>query len=439
MLHPTQTIVLAFAGVLALGTAALVLPVAKAGAGGATLMEALFTAASAVCVTGLIVVDTPDYWSPFGEVVILLLIQVGGFGVMAFASLLGLTMMHRMGLRSRLSAAGETKNISIGDVGLVLRGIFRMTIVIEGVTALVLSARFLFGYGEEPGRAAWLGVFHAVSAFNNAGFALFSDSLMGYATDPWICLPVAAGVVLGGLGFPVLMQLRKELRSPRHWNMNTRIVVAATAALLSGGTLFFLATEWANPQTLGPLEGPDKLLAGFFHSAMTRTAGFNSIDTAALDPVSWFGTSILMFIGGGPAGTAGGIKVTTFAVLFFIIYTEVRGEGAVNVLGKRLPRSTHRQAISVALLAVAAVVLSTMVLMTFTSFGLDRTLFEVISAFATVGLSTGITATIPWPGQLILVALMFLGRVGPITLATAMVNRKQTRMFALPKERPVIG
>ncbi|GII99850.1 potassium uptake TrkH family protein [Sediminihabitans luteus] len=437
-LHPAQVIVLGFFTALALGTAALMLPIASVGPGGASFMESLFTAASAVCVTGLAVVDTPTYWTGFGHVVILALIQIGGLGVMTFATVLGMLVARRMGMRSRLSAAAEVKSTALGGVRRLLQRVVRTALVIEGVVAVVLWVRW-WALGEEPLRAAWLAVFHAVSAFNNAGFALWSDSLIGYSSDPLILLPLCAAVILGGLGFPVLLELRRELRTPLHWTMNTRVVLLASGALLVLGTLFFTASEWRNPGTLGPMGVADKVLSGFTQSVMARTAGFNSIDTSQMTSTSWFGTDILMFIGAGPAGTGGGIKVTTFAILYFIILTEVRGDVAVHVLGKRLPRSTHRQAISVALLAVGLVVGSTMVLLTIEDYGLDRTLFEVISAFATVGLSTGITADLPTTAQLILVGLMFVGRLGPITLATSLVLRRRTRLYDLPKERPIIG
>ncbi|MEU5554382.1 MULTISPECIES: TrkH family potassium uptake protein [unclassified Micromonospora] len=438
-IRPPQVIVFAYAVSVVLGTGALMLPAAHPGPGRATFVEALFTAVSAVCITGLVVVDTPTYWTPLGHVVILVLIQIGGIGVMTFASLLGLSVMRRIGLRSRLSMAQEVKTVDIGSVGALVTGIVKTTLAIEAVVALVVFVRLLAGYESAPGRAAWLAVFHTVSAFNNGGFALHSDSLVRYVADPWVCLPLCAAVILGGMGYPVLLQLRREWGSPLHWTMNTRIVLLMSGTLLLLGSIFVTVSEWSNRGTFGPLGVPAKLLAGFTHSTMARSAGFNSVDTSAMEPVTWLGTSVLMFIGGGPAGTAGGIKVTTFAVLLFVIITEIRGERAVNILGKRLPRSTHRQAISIALLAVAVVVSSTIALMAATDFGLDRTLFEVVSAFATVGLSTGITADLPAAAQVLLVVLMFVGRLGPITLATALVFRHRTRLYELPKERPIIG
>ncbi|MGC0236606.1 TrkH family potassium uptake protein [Arthrobacter sp. SD76] len=437
--HPAQLIVLGFALAIGVGTALLMLPVARNGDGGASLLEALFTATSAVCVTGLITVDTPVFWSGFGQVVILVLIQVGGFGVMSFGTLLGVLTARRLGLRSKMLAAAETKSTGFGDVRRVLLGVFIITMLVEVTLALVLMLRFLLGYGYSPGEALWHGVFHSISAFNNAGFALYSDNLIGFVSDPWVCLPIAAAVIIGGLGFPVLFELRREFRTPKFWSMHTKLVLLGSATLLAGGTVFLTAAEWTNPATLGALPPGERVLGGFFQSTITRTAGFNSIDISQMHPVSWLGMDILMFIGGGPAGTAGGLKITTFAVLFFIMATELRGGTAVNIFGKRLSRAVHRQAITVVLLAIALITASTMFLMLITDFGQEQILFEVVSAFATVGLSTGITAGMPPAGQVVLILLMFIGRLGPVTLGTALALRSRPIMYEYPKERPLIG
>ena len=427
------------AAAVAVGTGLLLLPAAKAGGGGASLLEALFTATSAVCVTGLITVDTPVFWSGFGQVVILILIQVGGFGVMSFGTLLGVLTARRLGLKSRISAATETKSSGFGDVRRVLVGVLLISAVVEALLALILAVRFRSGYGYALGDAVWHGVFHSISSFNNAGFALYSDNLMGFVGDPWVCLPIAAAVIIGGLGFPVLFELGRQYRRPIHWSMNTKLVLVGSAILLAGGTVFLTAVEWANPATLGGLHPAERMLAGFFQSVITRTAGFNSIDIAQMNPVSWLGMDIMMFIGGGPAGTAGGLKITTLAVLFFILSTELQGGTAVNIFGKRLSRAVHRQAITVVLLAIALVTGATMFLMLITDFGQERILFEVISAFATVGLSTGITAGMPPAGQLVLILLMFVGRLGPVTLGAALALRERPLLYEYPKERPLIG
>jgi trk system potassium uptake protein TrkH len=438
-LHPAQAVVVGFGAAVLGGTLLLLLPFSTADGRSPSIVDALFTATSAVCVTGLTVVDTPTFWSPFGQVVIMLLIQLGGLGIMIFASLIGLVLARKLSVRSRVNTATEAKAVGFDDVRGLVRGIVLISLVIEAATFVLLFLRFLLGYGYDVGEAAWHAVFHAVSSFNNAGFALYSDNLIGFVSDPFICLPIAAAIILGGLGFPVIMQLRKEFVRPLHWSMNTKLVLWGTAVLLVGGTVFITVIEWQNPETLGALDPGARVLAGFFQSVQTRTAGFNSVDIGAMHDESWLGMDVLMFIGAGPAGTAGGIKVTTFAVLFFIMMTELRGEGAVNIFGKRLSRAVHRQAITVVLIAVAVVVTGTTVLMLITGVDLDRVLFEAVSAFATVGLSTGITADLPDAAKVVLALLMFIGRLGPLTLGTAIALRDRRILYEFPKERPAIG
>ncbi|MGW9631317.1 TrkH family potassium uptake protein [Agromyces sp. NPDC055520] len=438
-LHPAQTVVAGFAVAVLVGTALLMLPISKAGPGGASFVDALFTATSAVCVTGLTVVDTPTYWTPFGQVVIMLLIQLGGLGIMIFASLIGLILARKLSVRSRLNTAAEAKAVGFADVRGLVRGILKITVFIELGVFVLLGVRFMVGYGYGLGEAAWHAGFLAVSSFNNAGFALYTDNLMGFVADPFICLPISVSIILGGLGFPVIMQLRKEFTRPLHWSMNTKLVLWGTAVLLVAGTAYITLIEWNNPDTLGALDPGARVLAGFFQSVQTRTAGFNSIDIGGMHDASWLGMDVLMFIGGGPAGTAGGIKVTTFAVLYFIMLTELRGEGSVNIFGKRLSRAVHRQAITVVLIAVGAVVTGTAILLLLTGLDLDRVLFEAVSAFGTVGLSTGITADLPDAAKVVLVLLMFLGRLGPLTLGSAIALRERRVLYEFPKERPAIG
>ena len=437
--HPAQLVVFGFACAVLIGTLLLMLPVSRTGPAGASFITALFTSTSAVCVTGLAVVDTPSYWSGFGEAVILGLIQIGGFGIMTFASLLGLLVSRRMGLRTRLTAAAETKAVGLGDVRRVIVGVVKLSLLFEVVTAVCLTSRFFFGYDQPIGRAAYHGVFHAVSAFNNAGFALYSDNLIGFAADPWVCLPISIAVIAGGLGFPVLFELRRELWQPRLWSLHTKMTVTVTSALLALGAVFVTASEWDNPGTLGALDPPGRVLAGFFQSVMPRTAGFNSLDYGQMNEGTLLGTSVLMFIGGGSASTAGGIKVTTFILLFFVIYAEVRGDRAIHAFDRRLDDRAIRQALTVALLSVAAVVGSTLLLLQLTAFETHRVLFETTSAFATVGLSTGITADLPTSGKLVLIGLMFIGRLGPTTLVSALVLRDKQRLYQLPEGRPIIG
>ncbi|MEU4773874.1 TrkH family potassium uptake protein [Micromonospora sp. NPDC023644] len=437
--HPAQVITTGFGAAVAAGTGLLSLPAATQSGQRAPLVDALFTATSAVCVTGLATVDTGSYWSGFGQAVILLLIQTGGLGIMTLATLFTVLLSRRLGLRARFLAQAETKSLDLTDVWGVVRRIVLFSLASEAVVAVALALRFATAYDEPLGAAVYDGVFHAISAFNNAGFSTNADSLVGYVTDPWISLTVAAAVILGGLGFPVVFELARSWRRPALWSVMTRLTVTLTVALLVLGTLVLTLAEFNNPKTLGPLSGPEKFLAGFFTSAMTRTAGFNSLDIAALRPESLLATDVLMFIGGGSAGTAGGIKVTTFGLLAFVLWSEMRGETHVNVGHRRIPPSNQRQALAVALLSIGAVVSATFVLVSITSYGLEQILFEVISAFATVGLSTGITGSLPPQADLLLILLMFAGRIGPLTLASALALRERTRRFELPEERTIVG
>jgi Trk-type K+ transport system membrane component len=285
-------------------------------------------------------------------------------------------------------------------------------------------------------------VFHAISAYNNAGFGLYADSLVGFAADPLIMVPIAVAFIIGGLGFPVVYEVSKSLRRQGHrrrWSLHTRITVLTYFALALLGIVFVIGLEWSNPGTLGPMSALQKLLVGGFSGLTPRTAGFNNVDVGAMNSSTLLVTDVLMFIGGGSAGTAGGIKVTTFALLAFVIVAEVRGEPTVHVLDRKLTAPVQRQAVTVVLLGVGAVVLGTITLLTITGMDLDDVLFEVVSAFGTVGLSTGITADIPDLGLLVLIALMFLGRLGPITLATALALRSRGRRYELPEERPIVG
>jgi trk system potassium uptake protein len=262
---------------------------------------------------------------------------------------------------------------------------------------------------------------------------------MQYVADPWVSLTVCAAVIVGGLGFPVIFELRRAWRRPRTWSVLTRITLAMTVVLLAVGTLVITTAEYTGPRTLGPLSAGEKWLAGFFASTNARTAGFNTMDVSAQGSESLLMTDILMFIGGGSAGTAGGIKVTTFGLLAYVIWAEMRGEPDVTAGRRSIPGANQRQALSIALMSIGVVILSTFALLGLSSFSLEKVLFEAISAFATVGLSTGITAGLPSGGQVLLIVLMFVGRVGPLTLASALALRLRTRRYELPEERTIVG
>ena len=437
--HPVRTVPLAFLTVILLGAGLLMLPFSRTAYDAEFLMPALFTAVSAVCVTGLITVDTATFWTPFGHVVILALIQVGGFGIMALATLLALLVRKSIGLKGQLVAQSETHTLNFGDVKSVLFRVLKIMAAIELATAAVLSVRFWLVYEDNPATALWHGVFHAISAFNNAGFALYSDNLMGFAQDPWIIVPICAAVVAGGLGFPVIIQLLGGGWKARDWSIHLRLTVWGTLGLLVLGFAFFAATEWNRPETLGPMGTGGKILGALGGTVFPRTAGFNSIDYGAASEDTLMVTNVLMFIGGGSAGTAGGIKITTFLVLAFAIWNEIRGREQVTIAHRSISPSVQRQALTVALLGVAAVMTGTLLLLMTTDYSLDQVLFEAVSAFATVGVSTGITYHLPASAEWVLMALMFTGRLGTITVASAIALSSRPRLFRLPEERPIIG
>ncbi|QDG63712.1 TrkH family potassium uptake protein [Pseudarthrobacter sp. NIBRBAC000502771] len=439
LLHPVRLVPLAFLVVIVLGAELLMLPIAHTSTQPEPFLPALFTSVSAVCVTGLATVDTATFWTPLGQGVILALIQVGGFGIMTLATLLALLVRKTIGVRGQLVAQSETHTLNFGDVRSVLFRVARIMALFEAAAAAVLTARFWIAYDDNPATALWHGIFHAVSAFNNAGFALYSDSLIGFAGDPWIIVPICAAIIVGGLGFPVLIVLLQGGIRMKEWTVHLRLTIYGSLVLLTAGAVFFAAFEWNRDQTLGPMPLGGKLLATLAGTVFPRTAGFNSIDYGAASPETVMVTNILMFIGGGSAGTAGGIKITTFLVLFFAIWNEVRGRDHVTIAHRSISSSSQRQALSVALLGVAAVITGTMLLLIVTDHPLDKVLFEAISAFATVGLSTGITPDLPPSAQWVLMVLMFAGRIGTITVASALALSARPRLYQLPEERPVIG
>jgi len=438
--RPGRIVPVLFSTLLTIGTVALCLPISRTNADEApNVLAAAFTAVSASCVTGLSVVDTATHWSTFGQVVIMLLIQVGGFGIMTMATLLAILVGGGLGLSQRLIAQGETHASSMGNVKAILRTVGVTVLVTELSIALVLAIRFYVGYGYSVGASLWQGLFHSISAFNNAGFALYSDNLTGFNQDIWIIGPICAAIVAGGLGFPVFYELYRRWRTPDKWTVHARVTILGYFSLLVIGCVGFAVSEWNNPNTIGPMSVWGKTINALIGGITPRTAGFNAIDYGKATQETLALDDALMFIGGGSAGTAGGIKVGTFVLLAFVIWSEIRGEDDVVVGQRRIPRDALRQAFTVVLLAVGVVALATMGLLVVSDFPFDKVVFEAISAFGTVGLSTGITGSLPGIGQLILMGLMYVGRVGTVTTATALALSTRHRHYRFPEERPIIG
>ncbi|MFE6234166.1 TrkH family potassium uptake protein [Cellulosimicrobium sp. NPDC057862] len=435
---PARLAVTVFAAVIAVFTALLMAPWATASGRAAPFVDALFTATSAVCVTGLVVVPTGTYWSTYGQVVILLGIKIGGLGVMTLASILGMAVSRRIGLTQKLLTASETKTTRLGEVGSLVRVVIITSTSLELLIALLLLPRFIV-LEETFGEAAWHGIFYGISAFNNAGFIPTEQGLAPYVGDWMLCLPIILGVFIGSLGFPVILNVMRNRKRVTKWSLHTKLTLTTSAALVVVGTVLFAAVEWTNQRTLGPLAFGEKLLASLFAGVMPRSGGFSTVDTGGMHEASWLITDALMFVGGGSASTAGGIKVTTLAVMLIAIVSEARGDRDMEAFGRRIPRDTLRLAVAVSFVGATAVLLSSLLLLEITGETLDVILFETISAFATVGLSTGITPSLPDAGKYVLVALMFVGRTGTMTFAAALALRDRRRIVRYPEERPIIG
>lgn len=435
---PARLTLLVFTAVIAVVTALLSLPVASRGRSPVPFVDALFTAVSAVSVTGSTTVPTPAYWTTFGHLVILAGIKVGGLGVMTLASILGLAVSRRIGLTQRLLTAAETHTSRLGEVGSLVRAVILTSVFLELCLAVVLIPRFIV-LGESVGRALWDGLFMSVSIFNNAGFVILPEGLSPHLGDWWLAMPLIIGTFAGSLGFPVILSIAKHRRDLGRISLHAKLSITASAALFFLGAVLIAALEWTNPRTLGGLAPLERILPAMVTSMSSRSSGFATVDIEAMRESTWLMTEALMFIGGGSASTAGGIKVTTFAVMVLAIVAEARGDRDIEAFGRRLDHSTVRLAIAVSFLGATLVGLGTLALLVLTDLHLDVVLFEVISAFATCGLSTGITADLTDPAKYVLAVLMFAGRTGTMTVAAALAVRERRRVIRMPEERPIIG
>lgn len=413
------------------------LPISSNGAP-ANPLHALFVATSATTVTGLTPVDTHLAWTGFGQAVILVLIQIGGFGVMTFTSIVGIALTRRLGLKARMLTATESRTIDFQDARRVLTSIIQIVVVCEATIAVLCYCAFVFVHHRDPLISIWDAVFHAVSAFNNAGFSTFEGNLVEYVDSPAVCIPISLAIVVGGLGFPVIVQILK--RAPWHrLTITSKMVLTGTPALLLLGLAAFLVFEWDNPKTLGQYDLGTRLLAGMFQSVQTRTAGFNTLDFGAMEPETLFTVDLLQFIGGGPGGTAGGIKITVFMVIAATIVAVIRGEGNVQLFGKRIHDLVVRRATVIGIVAVGLCAMVTALLVATTDYTIEQISLEVTSAWGTVGLSTGITGNLPPVAMVALIILMFIGRLGPLTIAAAVLPAARPLPYELPEERPIIA
>lgn len=435
---PARLALIVFTLVIIAFTLALSLPASARDGQRTPLADALFTAVSAVCVTGLTTVSTAAHWSFFGQLVILIGIFVGGLGILTLASLMSLMVSKRLGVRGKLIAQEAMNAGRLGEVGTLLKIVITTSVAIEVVLALALAPRFLI-LGESFPQAVWHAVFYSISSFNNAGFTPHSDGVVPYEADLWILIPLMVGGFVGSLGFPVLMVLLATGFRFKKWNLHAKLTIQVSLMLLVSGAVLWGAMEWSNPATIGNMSFGDKITHSIFASVMTRSLGFNLVDMNSMHSSTMLLTDALMFVGGGSASTAGGIKVTTLAVMFLAIVAEARGDNDVKIYGRTIPHGTMRVAISVIVMGATFVMIACGLLLAISGQSLDRVLFETISAFATVGLSTGLSAELPASGKYVLCAMMFFGRVGSITLAAALALRQRRQLYHYPEERPIIG
>ncbi len=437
--HPVRLLPLTFLTLIVLGTCLLLMPFARRGHHSPEFMDAFFTATSAVTVTGLATVDTGTYWSTAGHVILMVLVEIGGIGIIGLATVLSVFVGGRLGLTTRLVAQADTHVVSIGDVKPLFRRVIVTMLTFQIVTAVILTLRYRQKYFDTWLYSAWHATFDAVMAFNNAGFSLHPDSLTSYAGDYLVILPISVAVFAGGVGFPVLAELYQRWRRPQTWTIHTRLTVWGSLGLLVFSAVMFIGVEWTNPATLANLSFADKVVTGIEGGIMPRSGGLASFDWADVRPETLNLAIIMMFIGAGSASTAGGIKVTTFLLLAYVILAEVRGDDQVRIGVRAINPRTIRTALSIALIAVALVTTGSMLLMLLSDASFPDALFESTSAFGTVGLSTGLTPGLNVPCQFVVIALMFVGRVGTITAASAFALRRRQPRYHLPEEQPIIG
>lgn len=428
-LSPANLILIGYVGTILTGTLLLLLPSMVTPGNTLSFIDALFTSTSAVCVTGLIVVDTATFYTFWGQLVILLLFQAGGLGYMSLTTVLALAFRRRIEYRDRLAIKESLSQESPGGVVRFTITILKYTLIVEGVGALLLFFAFLRYL--PPGRALFTAVFHAVSAFCNAGFSIFTDSLEGFVLDPYIILVMVGLIILGGLGFIVIAEI---IRNKRAHTLHARVVLRTTMILIAAGFCIILLFEWNNPDTLGALPVGGRLLAGLFHSVTPRTAGFNTISVNLFYPSTLLVTMFLMFIGASPGGTGGGVKTTVFTILVGFVHSALRGKKTLEICNRRIPQLTANRAISlvvVASLYVLGVVVAIMLIQPFTPID---TLFEVVSAFGTVGLSTGVTAELLSLNKFLIIITMYIGRVGFFSLLMLRWHRRPYDYLVYPEE-----
>ncbi|AJQ27858.1 TrkH family potassium uptake protein [Pelosinus fermentans] len=436
-LTPYQILALGFAGLIVTGALLLMTPMASATGQGLSFIDALFTATSAVCVTGLVVVDTGTYFSIFGQMVIIVLIQAGALGIMTMATLMALIMRRKIQLRERLIMQEALNHMTVSGVVRITQYIIFATFFLEFIGGTILAIHW---YSDLGSTGIYYGYWHAISSFCNAGFDLFGNfsSLTRYVDDVTVNLTVTSLIILGGLGFTVIF----DVWNNRRWkklSLHTKLVLITTLVLLIFGTVVILLLEMNNSETLGELSWKGKILASYFQSVAPRTAGYNTVDIGKMQDATLFFTIILMFIGASPASTGGGVKTTTLGVMIAAIWALITGKHDAEIFRRRINQNIIYKAFTVFFIAATLVIIVTMMMSISEEFSFLRILFEVVSAFGTVGLSTGITSSLTVHGKLWLIITMFAGRIGPVTFVLALALRSRKGAIHYPEGKINIG
>lgn len=437
-LRPAQILALGFAIVILVGAILLSLPVASKNGESVGFLNALFTATSATCVTGLVVVDTYNQYSLFGQIVIMLLIQIGGLGFMTMATLIFLILGKRITLRERLVMQEALNQLTLAGLVKLTRYIIFTTLIFESLGAFFLSLRFVRIYGLS--RGIFCGIFHAVSAFNNAGFDVIGDfkNLTPFVEDPLVNIVIMTLIVFGGLGFSVIYDLFTK-RKFHKLCLHSKVVLTTTVLLLVIGFLVIYALEYSNPKTLGSLSPMGKILAAAFQSVTTRTAGFNTISQTDMSLAAKYFTIFLMFIGASPGSTGGGVKTSTFALVLMMLYSVITSKEDVEIYKRRIPWDNVFKACVILVIALLLVITVSFLLTLTEEADFITILFETVSAFGTVGLSLGFTPHLSDAGKILIILTMFSGRVGPLTIALALARKKKTAPLKHPEERILVG
>ncbi|MFX3632018.1 MAG: TrkH family potassium uptake protein [Candidatus Pristimantibacillus sp.] len=435
---PPRILVFGFAAIILIGAFLLSMPFASSDGSRLRFIDALFTATSATCVTGLAVVDTGTHFSVAGQIIILALIQVGGLGFMTMGTLVALVLRKKISLKERLVLQEAMNQTSIEGIVRLIRKVIFYSLSIEAIGAILFSIRFM--YDMPAGKAIYYGIFHAISFFNNAGFDIFGNfrGLTMYVGDTMINLVSMMLIILGGLGFIVMSDLL-EFRKHRRLSLQSKVVLSMTGTLIVIGAIVIFIFEFSNSKTLGSLNWGEKILASFFQSVTPRTAGTNTLDYTALRQATLFFTIILMFIGASPGSTGGGIKTTTFATLIGAVVAMVRGKDDIVLFRFRLAKDRIMKALTITMISLSLVVVVTMILSTTEDQQFIKILFETTSAFGTVGLSAGLTPELTDIGRLIIALTMFAGRLGPLTLAYALGPKSEKELYRYPEGKITIG